>query len=127
MLLQNPSLAKTQAVPDNFSTTATPGLSLLHQIYIHATQNPKITTAALLERFRDSEQENILHKLVNLEIPGADDSEQRSRLYVDYINDLKSRLDEAPLAARQAELEAKSKSGKLTPEEKLEYNQLISS
>jgi DNA primase len=127
LLLQNPTLAKTHCVPDGFSKTEIQGFSLLYQIHNQTTQNPEITTAALLERFRDSEEEIILHKLVKLEIPGADDSQQRDRLYSDYINDLKSRLDEAPLAARQTELENKSKSGKLTPEEKQEYNQLISS
>jgi len=127
LLLQNPSLARDQSVPDDFSRTELQGYSLLYQIGNQITQNPEITTAALLERFRDSEQENIVNKLVNLEIPGADDAEQRGRLYTDYINDLQSRLREAPLAARQAELENKSRTGKLTPEEKAEYNQLISS
>lgn len=126
LLLQNPSLAKQHPVPDDFANTTIQGLPLLHQIHRHAADNPGIATAALLERFRDTPEEAIVNKLVELDIPGTDDFQQTSALYADYIKVMKSRLYEAPLAARQSELEAKFNKGKLSSEEKQEYLSLIS-
>jgi DNA primase len=127
LLLQYPALAQTQTIPDDFANTDTPGLPLLHKLHTRAIEYPEITTQALLERFRDTDEAPILHKLMEVEIPGIEDTNKRVEVYKDYIRSLTTEFLKAPQAARQAELEAKSKSGKLTSEEKLEYNKLISS
>jgi len=47
----------------SFREVETPGINLLIQVMELLRQNPEISPAALLERWRDREDEEILHKV----------------------------------------------------------------
>lgn len=83
LLIQNPSLAASHQVPENFKDAFTKGLPLLHAIQNTINSNPEISSAALLERFRDSEYEKALSKLVFLQTP---ETENKDNLQKEYVN-----------------------------------------
>ena len=64
LLLQQPSLATQFALPENLGDNSDePGLGLLMTLHKMAGEESHLTTAALLERFRDSEDASTLEKL----------------------------------------------------------------
>ena len=67
LLLQNPSLAKLQSLPTNaFSSkeeSEDQGRQMLKEIYEIIRQNPELTTASLVERFRQTNNASYLQKL----------------------------------------------------------------
>ncbi len=74
LVLRTPSLAAEAGEPDRFADRALPGLALLQQLLELALREPHISTARILERFRDSEHETALWKLAEWDLPkGADD------------------------------------------------------
>lgn len=83
LLIQNPSLAAKHPVPENFKNAFTKGLPLLHSIQNTINPNPEISSAALLERFRDSEHEKALSKLIFLQTP---ETENKDNLQKEYKN-----------------------------------------
>lgn len=88
LLLQNPTLATQCRVPDRFSNAFTKGLPLLHELQMIIDTNNEITPAALLERFRDNEQENALHKLSILRTPETENSDNIIEVYSNLIDRL---------------------------------------
>lgn len=83
LLIQNPSLASVHRVPENFNDAFTKGLPLLLAIQGIIDTNPDISSAALLERFRDSEHETALNKLAFLQTP---ETENKDNLQNEYRN-----------------------------------------
>ncbi|ABM61876.1 DNA primase [Halorhodospira halophila] len=63
LLLQQPQLATHAGDPDRFADRDTPGLELLQQLLELARTEPNMTTARILERFRDTPHEAPLHRL----------------------------------------------------------------
>ncbi|MAF06821.1 MAG: DNA primase [Acidiferrobacteraceae bacterium] len=64
LLLQQPGLAARYALPENLDEEADePGLKLLKNLHKIAGEEPSLTTGALLERFRDTEDSIALEKL----------------------------------------------------------------
>ena len=64
LLLQQPGLAARHALPENLDEEGDePGLKLLRNLHKITLAEPKLTTGALLERFRDTENSNTLEKL----------------------------------------------------------------
>ena len=64
LLLQQPALAAKYTLPENLDGNADePGLSLLIRLHRIANEEVNLTTGALLERFRDTEESATLEKL----------------------------------------------------------------
>lgn len=122
LLLQYPELAKIQPVPDEFSNSDLEGLPLLAELYSQTTQTPEISSIALLERFRDTKHENSLLKIMQWEIPGIDQEQQRATLYKDSIGSLIIKYRHQ----RFEILTDKQATQPLTSEEKQEYLSLLS-
>ena len=88
LLIQNPALASKYKVPDNFEVAFTKGLPLLHNLQKTIESNPDITSAALLERFRDTEHEKALCKLATLQTPETENTENINEVYSNLIKRL---------------------------------------
>lgn len=125
LLIQNPELSSVISVPTEFEHCEKEGYPLLFKLHAYATSITSVSSAALLERFRNSDDEKALLKLMEWEILGVDEERQRQTVYRDAISNMAKQL-RAQLSARQTELEQKSLTSKLTTEEKQEYNELIS-
>ncbi len=63
ILLHQPGLITITMETSSFREVETPGINLLIQVMELLRQNPEISPAALLERWRDREDEEILHKV----------------------------------------------------------------
>jgi len=115
LLIQNPILASTKKVPENFKEAFTKGLPLLQTLQTTIDTNPEISSAALLERFRESEHEKALSKLAFLQTP---ETENKDNLEKEYSN-LLQRLQ---YDDRMEYLTHKADSGEaLTDEENKEF------
>jgi DNA primase len=88
LLLQNPSLASHHKVPDGFQNAFTKGLPLLYELQKTIESNPEISSAALLERFRDSEHEKALNILSMLQTPETENTDNIMDVYKDLIKRL---------------------------------------
>ncbi len=88
LLLQNPSLAAKYKVPDGFKDAFTKGLPLLHHLQETIETNPDISSAALLERFRDNEHEKALNKLAVLQTPETENADNVEEVYSNIIQRL---------------------------------------
>ncbi|MFQ5754731.1 MAG: DNA primase [Acidiferrobacterales bacterium] len=64
MLLQNPALAQRVPDPNEFVGIDAPGVELLRELLVLLQTEPQLNTAAVMERFRQSEYRPHLEKLV---------------------------------------------------------------
>jgi len=115
LLIQNPDLANQHKVPDNFSQASNKGLPLLYELQQTIESNAKISAAALLERFRDTEHENALSTLSMLQTPETENTDNISDDYKAIIERLHS--EERELYFN----EKLSNNEQLSPEEWQEY------
>lgn len=90
LLIQNPALAASHKVPPGFEQAFTKGLPLLYTLQQTIDSNPEISSAALLERFRDSEHEVALNKLAYLQTPETENMDNIAEVYSDIIKRLAS-------------------------------------
>jgi len=121
LLIQNPALATQHKVPDGFKQAFKKGLSLLHTLQQTIESNSEITSAALLERFRDSEHENALHTMSMLQTPETENTDNILDVYKDIIERLS-------IEDRYEFLTSKLEAGKkLTEDEMQEYKNLLQS
>ncbi|VAW52051.1 DNA primase [hydrothermal vent metagenome] len=88
LLLQNPMLASHHKVPDHFKSAITKGLPLLHTLQQTIETNTKISAAALLERYRDSEFEKALNLLSILQTPETENTDNIVEVYKNIIERL---------------------------------------
>ncbi|MDB3946025.1 DNA primase [Gammaproteobacteria bacterium] len=66
LLMQRPGLAAAHSLPEHLDPQTTdPGVALLKQLHEITASNPELTTAALIERFRDTSDAGILEKLAS--------------------------------------------------------------
>ena len=89
LLIQNPVLASQHKVPDDFKHAFKKGLPLLYTLQQTIESNHKISSAALLERFRDDEYENALHTMSMLQTPETENTDNMIDIYKDIIERLK--------------------------------------
>ena len=88
LLLQNPVLASQHKVPDNFKDAFTKGLPLLYELQKTIESNTEISSAALLERFRDNEHEKALQILSMLQTPETENTDNTAEVYKSLIERL---------------------------------------
>jgi len=67
MLLEKPDLALGVDNPRDLKNLLVPGVVLLHDLLVFIQDNPNITTGALLERWRNTEEGRFLPKILNWE------------------------------------------------------------
>jgi DNA primase len=78
-LLNHPQAAADLDV-EKLAGVKRPGIELLHDLIETAQQEPNITTAGLLERWRHHEQGRHLGKLAAIEVPGDEDFDPAAEL-----------------------------------------------
>ena len=118
LLLQNPALASQHKVPDVFLNAFTKGLPLLHKLQEAIESNTEISSAALLERFRDSKHEKALNLLSMLQTPETENTDNISEVY-------KSLIERLQKEDREEYFDYKIKNSELlTAEEQKEYLEL---
>jgi len=88
LLIQNPVLASQYKVPDCFKQAFKKGLPLLYILQQTIESNNKISCAALLERFRDTEHENALHAMSMLQTPETENADHIFDVYKNIIERL---------------------------------------
>ncbi|MBT5230011.1 MAG: DNA primase [Methylococcales bacterium] len=118
LLVQNPSLAE-HASPRQFEGLDMPGVDLLREILQVLHQHPNLSTAMLLEKWRDTELSHVLYKLANqaFSIP-------ESGMEEEFIGAIE-RLLEKVQQQRLDNLLHKSQQMALTESEKSELNLLL--
>lgn len=121
LLLQHPELAKETDVPDFFATASIQGFSLLYALYQTARNNPAISSSALIERWRDKKEFEILQKLLRRDVFGTDEKASQLTIFKDAIK----RLIMKHRDERYEILEAKLKQGGLSDSELEEYKSLL--
>jgi DNA primase len=118
LLLNNPQAGDTLDV-EKLAGVNRPGVGLLHKLIETVQEEPHITTAGLLERYRSDEQGRHLGKLAAVELPEEDDFDPAAELV--------ACLDQLALAGRRERIDfliEKQKLSSLTDEEKSELRQL---
>ena len=121
LLLQHPELAMDISVPDYFATAAIQGFSLLHALHRLVRDNPGISSSALLERWRDKNDFEILQKLMQRNVFGTDEKADQLAVFRDAIHSLNTKYRDA----RFEILENKLKQGGLNSTELEEYKSLL--
>jgi len=121
LLLLHPELAKETNVPDFFATASIQGFSLLHALYQTTQNNPEISSSALLERWRDKKDFEILQKLMQRNVFGTDEKASQLTVFNDAIQRLTMKYNDQ----RFEILEAKLKQGGLSDTELEEYKSLL--
>ena len=118
LVLHYPTTAQ-QVDPASLTGIDQPGAGLLRGLLETAQENPKITSAGLLERFRDDAEGRHLGKLMSR--PPQDDAEMAAQILADGV----ARIVSGYRRDRLAELTTRGQH--LSPEEKQEYQLLSAS
>jgi DNA primase len=120
LALIQPDLASELEALPALESPDIPGSALLAEVLETARQNPHLTSAAMIERWRERQEYPHLLKLMEWE-PAASDSATLRRMFLDAI---------ARLVSKRAELRTeyllhKSRVEELDPEEKAELQTLL--
>ena len=120
LLLHNPALGQAVQIPEGLAADQSPGMDLLRTLLEITRARPHLTTGALLEQFRDSEQGRHLHKLAGarLQVPEAGMAQE-----------LQGALERLTQQQREREAERlldESRLRTLTADEKAYLQQLLS-
>lgn len=121
LLLIQPALATALEPVPELVTPDIPGSELLAELLETARSSPHLSTAAMIERFRERQEYPHLLKLLEWE-PAASDDDTLRRMFLDAITRLVSKRTEL----RTEHLLHKSRVQGLDPEEKAELNALLS-
>lgn len=119
LLLQNPTLAKVMPYTPELADANVPGASLLLAIQQHLLATPSLTTAQLLEYWRDLPEYSILSKLTLWDHQVAE--EQLTQEFLDTIR----AIEDQYLQQRLESLQRKDQLSKLTVAERHEYAMLL--
>ena len=122
LLLQYPAVAEAREIPDFFATSSLPGYALLYELYQTVKKNPGIPPAAVMERWRDQEEFEILEKLLLRNVYGTEEKSRQAKVFSDAVQ----RLIEKHQRARFEILEHKLERGGLSESELEEYKSLLS-
>jgi DNA primase len=118
LLLNNPAAADKLDI-EKLAGVNRPGVGLLHDLIETVQEEPNITTAGLLERWRHDDEGRHLGKLAAIEVPEEED--------FDPAAELEACLDQLALAGRRERVDfliEKQKLSSLTDDEKSELRQL---
>ena len=118
LLLNHPQAADKLDV-EKLAGVSRPGVELLHDLIETVQEEPDITTAGLLERWRSDDEGRHLGKLAAVEVPDQDE--------FDPAAELAACLEQLALAGRRERIDfliEKQKLSSLTDEEKSELRQL---
>ena len=118
LLLHNPAAGDTLDI-EKLAGVNRPGVGLLHDLIETVQEEPHITTAGLLERWRHHDEGRHLGKLAAVELPEEDDFDPAAELA-----DCLAQLELAGRRERIDFLIEKQKVSSLTDEEKSELRQL---
>ncbi len=121
LLLQHPELAGETNLPDFFASASIQGFSLLYALYQTARDNPAISSSALLERWRDKKDFEILQKLIRRNVFGTDEKSGQLAVFNDAIQRLTMKFNDE----RFEILETKLKQDGLSNAELEEYKSLL--
>jgi DNA primase len=121
LLLQHPELASEVTVADYFATASIQGFALLHAVYQTVDNNPGISSSALLERWRDNKDFDILQKLMQRNVFGTNEKADQLIVLRDAIQSLNMKYRDA----RFEILDNKLKQGGLNETELEEYKSLL--
>jgi DNA primase len=121
LLLQHPELAIEVDLPAMFATAPLQGFSLLNEIYQIIRKTPNISSSALLERWREKKDFEILQKLMQRNVYGTEEKTRRITVFNDAIKRLVAKHNDA----RFEILEGKLKQGILSDAELEEYKSLL--
>lgn len=119
LLLQYPSLAQVMPVAPELAQANMPGMPLLMAIQQHLLEKPQLTTAQLLEYWRELPEYNILSKLALWDHQVAE--EQLTQEFSDTFRSIEDQY----LQQRLESLQRKDQLSKLTVAEKHEYVMLL--
>jgi len=118
LLLNHPAAADKLDL-EKLAAVNRPGVGLLHDLIETVQEEPNITTAGLLERWRHDDEGRHLGKLAAVEVPEEED--------FDPAAELEACLDQLALAGRRERVDfliEKQKLSSLTDDEKSELRQL---
>jgi len=121
LLLQHPELAEEVELPAVFAAAPLQGFSLLHELYQTIRKTPEISSSALLERWREKKDFEILQKLMQRNVYGTEEKTRRITVFNDAIKSLVAKYNDA----RFEILDSKLKQGKLSDTELEEYKSLL--
>lgn len=120
LLLQYPEIATQFEIPPLVRNSNIPGLPLLIQLFDTIIQTSATNPSILLERWRDSKDEAVLTRLLQWDIPGAEENADQLKL----VNDAFSNLTQKIRETRMQELLNKSRTETLNEAEKTELSEL---
>ena len=72
-MLQQPALASQINIIEELRKAEIQGINILFELYDMLKATPELSSAAILERWRDHEMGGFLNKLLHWEIPGIND------------------------------------------------------
>ncbi len=121
LLLQYPELATQSSVPEIFESAPIQGFGLLYTLYKTIADNPELSSSALLERWRNQKDFEIVQKLMQRNIHGTEDKQGRTDVFNDAIKTLIKKYNDA----RYEVLDNKLRGGGLSEEEMEEYKVLL--
>ena len=121
LLLQYPQLAETTRIPEALQQADLPGIPLLLQLHRVILDSGSRSPSALLERWRDTPEQDILNKLIQLEIADSEKPEQCQVLFNDALRQLLRQHRDR----RHDQLLEKSRQQPLSDEEKQELKALL--
>jgi DNA primase len=119
LLLNNPDAVDKLDI-EKLAGVNRPGVDLLHDLIETVQEEPHITTAGLLERWRHHEEGRHLGKLAAVEVPDEDE--------FDPAAELAACLDQLAIVGRRERIDfliEKQRLGSLTDEEKGELRALL--
>ncbi len=119
LLLQRPALAQLVGEPQQLSGLHLPGTPLLVEMLDLLRQQPHLTTGALLEHWRQSDQGKHLFALAQRDMLLSAEDDNLEQEFSDTIARLLQQL------RRQRRLDLEQRFGSLSEEEKNEYSQLV--
>jgi len=119
-LLFHPAVAQQVKDPRTLAQIEQPGIGLLVDLLETLQSAPTLNTAALLERWRNTEEGKHLEKLATWQ-PSLNDPESLQQEFLGAI----ARLEEQHRSSRTDSLLAKANQGELSSEEKAELKALL--
>ena len=72
-MLQQPSLASQVVIDNSLRSADIQGINVLFELFDMIQASPELSSAAILERWRDHEMGAFLNKLLHWHIPAVDD------------------------------------------------------
>ena len=121
LLLQHPELVSAYPIPESFRDASLQGFPLLYQLYDTIQNNTNLSSSALLERYRDNKEFEILQKLLQRDVQGTDDRRTQEAVYKDAVQQLVNKYKDE----RYEILDAKVRESGLSDEEMDEYKTLL--